>query len=60
MRGILYKLRRDGWWLGDDFTWHRPPMQAPLDPGNGSMISDRDFGKTSMAGPYREHHPDRR
>ncbi len=60
MRNIPYKLRTDAWWLGDDFTWHKPRVQAPLDPANGSMISDRDFGETSMADAYREQHSDRR
>lgn len=60
MRNVPYKLRTDAWWLGDDFTWCWLQVQAPLDRGIGSMISDRDFGETSMTGAYREQHPDRR
>ena len=60
MRNIPYKLRTDAWWLGDDFTWRRVSVQAPLDPTTGGVISDRDFGETSKADEYREQHPDRR
>lgn len=60
MRGIPYKLRTDAWWLGDDFTRRSPQVNAPLDPANGGMIFDRDFGETSMADAHSEQHPDRR
>ncbi len=60
MRAIPYKLRTDAWWLGDDFTWRRQLVQAPLDPDNGCMISDRDFGNISTADAYSEQHPNRR
>lgn len=60
MRNIPYKLRTDAWWLGDDFAWRTPPMQAILDPANGSVIIDRDFSEISGADAHSEQHPDRR
>ncbi len=60
MRSIPYKLRTDAWWLGDDFIWRRPQIQPPLDPAKGSMISDRDFGETSVVDAHSEQHPNRR
>ncbi len=60
MRKVPYKLRTDAWWLGEDFQWRAPRVHAPLDPANGSVISDRDMGETSTADRYREQHSNRR